>query len=1223
MQLTRLAITRPITILMLVLALVVLGLQSRDKLPVDLYPKIDFPMLFISTVYTGTGPEEMETLITKPIEDQVSTISGLKKLTSTSSEGISNVVMELELGTDIDTAASDVRSKLDAIRNQLPQDAKAPVVQKLDVSAMPVVTICISSQRRRSQDVRQLADDVVKDRLSQLAGVASVDVAGGDVREIRVAVDKDRLEAYGLNINQVVNALAAENLNLPSGTIKEHARDYAVRVMGEFTKPEQILNVRIASATNPNLTVGDIATVNDTIAEPEQITRLNRGPSVTLTVQKQSDGNTVKIVEEVRHEMEVLTGKPFTEEATRVGHVSKDVAAKPHDLPDDVTAMVAFDQSTFIKETLDDVYSSLLDGSLLAILIVFLFLHSLRGTLIVGLAIPTSMIATFTIMHFAGFSANMMSMLGLSLSVGILVDDSIVVIENIHRHLRMGESPKEAALNGRTEIGLAAMTITMVDVVVFVPIAFMGGIVGQFFRQFGVVVATATLFSLFISFTLTPMLASRWLKSHEEEEQDLARQREHPGLFYRFTQAWEAGYNRLDHLYRLILAWALDHRPVVICLGVMTLLASIASAVPKPALSEYLTALPALLGCLVLFVLLWSVVRLLSGWPRALYTMLALVISVFACVTGMQKHVFPLLLFFLALILMLGAAAYMLSLPPKDAPPCDTKAITGPLLSWMAVLAAVLLFLPTAFTFEFQPKVDRRQFSVTIQEDVGTPLEMTDAEVRKIEDTLLDPKKYPETKTVTTTIGSTGGSMMSAGSTGADLGSLNVELKDLSELKLPAAQQALIQLGLLPSPVLSTDDVVKKVNADFGQDPGVKVTATMTSGGGGGGSGAPVDIEVSGADIQRTQQVAGQIENILKQTKGTYSTQLSWREGRPEIQARIDRDRAAQYGISVSQIASALRTSLDGDTTTKYRENGKEYDIRVVLPKTERAQINQVPKMVIGTRPTGEPIYLDEVVSLLPAGGPTKVERVSRQRAVTVSAQLDKGFALGNVQQEVNKTIAAQQLDLTGVSVNWAGQAEFMTESFAYMGDALRLSIILVFMLMAALFESLLAPLIIMMSVPMAMAGAIFALTITHKTLSIVSAIGVIMLVGLVTKNAILMVDYTNTLRHDHDMDRRKALLEAGPTRLRPILMTTLAMIFGMLPTAIALAKGSEMRQPMAISVIGGLLLSLLLTLLMVPVFYEIIDDGANRLTQMKDGLLRCFSPKERKKIVEPEHSKN
>ena len=1203
MWLTRLAITRPVTILMLVLALVVLGLQSQKKLPVDLYPNIDFPMLFISTEYTGTGPEEIETLISKPIEDQVSTISGLKKLTSTSSEGISNVVMEFEIGTNIDTAASDVRSKLDALRNQLPQDAKAPVVQKLDVSAMPVVTLCISSRTRPSREVRQLTDDIIKDRLGQLTGVASVDLTGGDVREVRVEVDKARLEAYGLNINQIVSALSAENLNLPSGTIKEHTRDYAVRVMGEFTNPEQIYNVRIASADNPNLTIRDVATVLDTVAEPEQITRMNRGASVSLTVQKQTDGNTVKVVEGVKQQLEVLTGKPYTDAAVKAGKVDAATAAMMHDLPADIDVAVAFDQSTFIKETLNDVYSSLRDGALLAILIVFLFLHSMRGTFIVALAIPTSMIATFTVMHFCGFSANMMSMLGLSLSVGILVDDSIVVIENIHRHLRAGEPPKEAAFNGRTEIGLAAMTITMVDVVVFVPIAFMGGIVGQFFRQFGIVVATATLFSLFISFTLTPMLASRWLKSHEEEDAEEAQQREHPGLFRRFTLAWEAGYAALDATYRRVLAWALEHRPVVICLGVMTLIASLASAIPKPNMRDALAVWPVLAICLAVVALVWFPVRYLRRYLRAAYTLVALVLSVVVCVNGMRIGELPLLLFFLLLMLVLGVAAFMLSAKTDSA--LDTAAVTRPILVWTGVLAAVILFLPTAFTFEFQPKVDRRQFSVTIQEDVGTPLEMTDGLVRNIEGALFDANRYPETKTVTSTVGAASSSRMSAGSSGDDLAQMNVELKDVSDLHLPYPRQLGIQLGLLPSPMRGTDDVVKKINADFGKLPGVKITATMGTDSGPGG--APVDIEVSGADIQRTQQVAAQIEGVLKNTRGTYSTQLSWREGRPELQAIIDRDRAAQYGLSVSQIASALRTSLEGDTTTKYRENGKEYDIRVVLPKSERDVIDTVPNMVVGVRPTGEPIYLNQLVTMKPAGGPTKVERVARQRAVTVSAQLAQGYALGNIQQEVNKKIKDSHLDLTGVTVNWAGQAQFMTESFDSMRDALFLSIILVFMLMAALFESILSPLIIMLTVPMALAGAIFALTITHKTLSIVSAIGVIMLVGLVTKNAILMVDYTNTLRHEHGKDRRQALLEAGPTRLRPILMTTLAMIFGMLPTAIALSKGSEMRQPMAISVIGGLLLSLLLTLVMVPVFYEIVDEAGQRVSTVGERLLRRF----------------
>jgi len=1211
MWLTRLAITRPVTILMLVLALVVLGWQSHSRLPVDLFPDIEFPMLFISTVYPGTGPEEMETLVSKPIEDAVSTVSGLKKLTSSSAEGVSNVMMQFEIGTKLDTVASDVRSKVDAMRNALPRDAQAPVVNKLDVGAMPVVQLSLSSERRPSQEVRRLADDIIKDRLSQISGVAAVQVTGGDVREVRVEVDKARLEAYGIGIAQVVNALKMENLNLPSGAIKESRRNFAVRVMGEFESPEQIYDVRIANGLDPNLTVRNVAVVRDTLREPSMYSRMNRGPSVAVVVQKQSDANTVKVVDSVRKELGKLTGRDFA-----AGNIGKKVEAKPGQaqaiLPADMQITVAFDQSTFIKDALNDVNKSLLEGALLAVLIVFLFLHSLRGTFIVGLAIPISLISTFLVMQAFGFSINMMSMLGLSLCVGILVDDSIVVIENIHRHLRMGEPPREAAINGRTEIGLAAMTITLVDVVVFVPVAFMGGIVGQFFRQFGIVVAAATLFSLFISFTLTPMLASRWLKAHDKEEEDEARQQENPGLFRRFTNAWERGYNAVDSLYRRILAWALDHRAVVICLGLMTMLASFATAMPKPPLAIVLVKLPVLAAGFGIIVLIWTGIRYLRGGYRALAVVVGLALSVQVITLAtrfagklagqafgtMQGPVGTPMFILILLILTLAAVAFALSMPHERTVEFQLSSVMRPVMIWTAILLAVIAFLPTKFVFEFQPAVDERQFSIAIEHEVGTGLEVTNATATRIEQVLMDPKLFPETKVVTTTVGESGGGMFSAGASGSDTASISVELKDIDDLNVPGWKKPLITLGVIPSPLQSTDAVMARVNTMFAGRPGLKVTAAT----GGEMGGAPISIEVSGPDMAATQRAAARIAKVVAEQSGTFSTELSWREGRPELQAHIDRDRAAQFGISVAQVASALRTSLEGDTSTKYREGGKEYDIRVVLPKDQRVLLGQVPNLIVGATVSGQPVFLYEVARLDPAGGPTKIERTNRQRSVTVSSQLMKGAAIGNIQAELAPKIDA--LDLRGVTVAWAGEAEMMTESFSTMGNALILSIVLVFMLMAALFESILSPLIIMLAVPQSMAGALFALTLTHKSLSIVSTVGIIMLVGLVTKNAILMVDYTNTLRKEHGMDRRQALLQAGPTRLRPILMTTLAMVFGMMPTAIALSKGSEFRQPMAIDVIGGLLLSLLLTLLMVPVFYEIMDDLGRRFARTKDRVI-------------------
>jgi len=992
-------------------------------------------------------------------------------------------------------------------------------------------------------------------------------------------------------------------------------------VMGEFEDPEQIYNVRIANGVNPNLTVRNVAVVRDTLQEASIYSRMNRGPSVAVVVQKQSDANTVKVVDSVRKELGKLTGRDF--KVSNTGEMKENLngpaltkqqaALRAAILPQDMQVTVAFDQSTFIKDALDDVNKSLFEGALLAVIIVFLFLHSLRGTFIVGLAIPTSLIATFLIMRAFGFSINMMSMLGLSLCVGILVDDSIVVIENIHRHLRAGEPPKEAAINGRTEIGLAAMTITMVDVVVFVPVAFMGGIVGQFFRQFGIVVAAATLFSLFISFTLTPMLASRWLKAHDVEEEEEERQAENPGLFRRFTNAWERGYNAVDNLYRRILEWALDHRAVVICLGSMTLLASFASAIPKPPLSVVMVKLPVLAVGFGLICLIWWLVSMTQGWLRGIMVIAGLVASVI--VTTMvtkgatalaSKIMGPLqgsagtpMFIIVLLMLMLAAMAFALSIPRVPNKAFQLSAVTRPVIVLTIILLAVIALLPTKFVFEFQPNVDERQFSISVEHEVGTGLEVTDATATRIEQALLDPKIYPDVKVVTTTVGESGGGMFRGGASGSDAASISVELRNLEDMDLPAWKKPLITLGLIKSPMLSTDAVMNKVNTMFAGQPGLKVTASVGSGGMGG---APVSIEVSGPDMAATQSAAIRIEKIVSEHPGTFSTELSWREGRPELQARIDRDRAAQFGISVAQIASALRTSLEGDTSTKFREAGKEYDIRVVLPKEQRVQLGQVPNLIVGNTSSGQPVFLYEVANLEPAGGPTKIDRTNRQRSVTVSSQLREGFAIGNVRNDLAPKIDA--LNLTGVNVAWAGEAEMMDDSFGNMGSTLVLSILLVFMLMAALFESILSPLIILMAVPQAMAGALFALTITHKSMSIVSVVGIIMLVGLVTKNAILMVDYTNTLRKEEGKDRRSALLQAGPTRLRPILMTTLAMIFGMMPTAIALSKGSEFRQPMAITVIGGLILSLFLTLVMVPVFYEIFDELGSKFAKAKDRVI-------------------
>lgn len=1053
MWLTNLSIRRPIVILMLFTALIVLGFRSRAGMPVDLYPDIDIPYAVITTIYPGAGPEEIETLISKPIEDAIVSTNGLKNLTSYSQEGISNVALEFELGTDLDAAMADVRAKVDAVRRQLPQDVDPPVVQKLDVGSFPVLWLGLSS-KRPVRELRQLADEVIKDRLGKIAGVGAVTVTGGDIREIQVNVDKNRLEAYGLTIGQVSQALSLGNLNLPSGRVTEGRREYAVRAVGEFSSIDEIRNMRIHVPGGVVLTLSDIAEVKDTSAEREETTRVQKEDSIGLLIQKQPDANTVEVVASVKKELDAM----------------KDV------LPRDVEVAVALDQSTQVKEALSDVNVSLWLGAFLAVVIVFLFLHNVRGTFIVAIAIPTSIIATFIPIYFAGFTMNMMVMLALSLAVGILVDDSIVVLENIYRHLAKGEEPAEAAFNGRSEIGLAAITITMVDVVVFVPIAFMGGIVGQFFRQFGITVATATLFSLLVSFTLTPMLASRWYRKGEAVEAS-------SGFFAKFDRF----YHQLDVRYRSALAWALHHRKLVV-------------------------------------------------------------------------------------------------------------------ISGFGILLVILLTVTPHLGFEFFPRIDQKQVGVTIEMPVGTSLSATDSVARQIEDIF---STIPEVEYIFTNVGSTQGGRGGTGEHGANyaqiIGSLTEKESVLDRLIRPFIRGERKRTR-------SDEEIAQEIRFKITDIPGGRILVQVQSGMGRGGS--PIDVELTGSDISEINAVAQQVKQIVAATPGVLNTNVSWKVGKPELKATIDRVRAADMGLTVGQIASALRMSIEGSTDTHFRQGGKEYDIRVRLNEFDRYSLSDVGRVVVDSV-NNAPVYLQDVAQIKQDTGPTKIERKNRQRKVSVTADIAPGYHLGNVQKVLQKRLA--EVELGNVRLHWAGETEQMKESFGHMRSALLLAIALVYMLMAALFESLFNPFIIMFSLPMALVGAILALAMSGESLSIVSMIGFIMLMGLVTKNAILLIDYTNTLRQ-RGMERNAAVLEAGPTRLRPILMTTLAMIFGMLPTALKLGRGSEMRAPMAIAVIGGLIVSTLLTLLVIPTLYTIFDDLVIRWQNRKQDVLQRLSRRSNQK---------
>ena len=657
MLLTKTAINRPIFIMMFVLALLIVGIQSKLRMPEELFPKIDFPFVSVVTTYPGAGPNEMETQVSQQIEKAVSSIGGLKNVTSTSQDGVSVVGLEFELGTNVDTVAADVRAKVASIRRLLPKDIDEPSIDKADFSGTPIVRIGLEGPLS-GKDMRILAEDTIRDRLSKIKGVASVDVRGGDVREIEVSVDKNRLDAYAIGLSDVVQAITGANLNVPAGSIKEGNRDYSVRTVGEFVSADEIKNIQIhvfGKNSNPdaNIHLGDIAKISDSIEEASILARMNGKPTVTLEIRKQSDANTVDTAEGVLKELKDI--EPI--------------------LPDGVKPVIAEDQSEFVKDSVNDVNKSLFEGIIIVVVIVFLFLHSLRATFIVAIAIPTSLYATYTPIHALGFTQNFMTLLALSLVVGILVDDSIVILENIERHVRMREKPIDAAVSGRSEIGFAAVAISLVDIVVFVPIAFMGGIVGQFFRQFGITVATATMFSLLMSFTLTPMLASRWLKSQEDKEKDaaalkyrLANRRGTPidylnSVFGSVFGFWEKIFTAIEVSYRAVLEWAINNRFLTVTIGFLTLLVVLAMAMPlpKPGMSAQET--------------------MFAAMPR-------LAISAFAvimCLISMWKS------------------------------KSKTIAIA---FTVIAVLIAMKIELPLGV--EFQPNIDQGQFSINIRTSPGT-----------------------------------------------------------------------------------------------------------------------------------------------------------------------------------------------------------------------------------------------------------------------------------------------------------------------------------------------------------------------------------------------------------------------------------------------------------------------------------------------------------------------
>ncbi len=1016
MKIADISIKQPVFITMIILSLVVVGVLSYSRLGVDLMPDISLPYVAVTIANPGVGPEEMESQVSKPIEDTLSTINGIDKITSTSAEGVSVVLAAFVLEKDAQLAATEVREKVASIRNTLPREIIEPVINKFDPSASPIISFGILSKSGRMNlpQVRQFVDDTIKVQIQQVDGVGAVDLIGGLEREIQVEVNLDKMNALGISIAQITQAIRGENLNLPAGRVTEKSQDFLVRTKAEFTSLQEMLDIVIANVGGNPVYLKDIAAVKDDFKTKRAISRINGRECVSLIVQKQSGTNTVKVADQV----------------------NKMIAAAKTSNPD-LDIRTTTDSSLMIEESRDDVIKTLILGILFAGLVVLFSFGDLRNTLITVAGLPVCLIAAFGVMGALGYTVNMITLLALSLSVGLLIDDAIVVRENIFRHMeKLHQDPKQAASDGTSEVGLAVTATTMTIVAVFLPVAFTTGIAGKFFRQFGVTVAAAVLISLFEAFTFAPMLSAHFFKRVERNGKKT--------LSSRFQDLVTRLYDKLGNNYRPLLRWALKHRKTMI--------------------------------------LITTLVFFLSAY---LFTVVG---------TGQTPH---------------GS---------------------------------------------------RPEFNLVIQTPSGSSLGQTDLIVRSIEKIL---KAQPEIGDVAAVVGSTDGS--------SDVATINVKLTIPTKL----AQEY--------------QDKLRPMLTDI---PGASITFQEASSMGGAAFASmqqlPVQIYLKGTDLAALSNAADQVKLALQNISGLVDVNSDNRPPKPELQIRLDRERASRLGTGTAQIAAAMRSIVDGDIASKYREFEKLYDIRVRASEDVRFNLEKLGRVYLPTM-RGGTITLDQVGRLQAVSGPTQIKRSNRTRQIMIGANILKGRALNEITQKVNASLAALPFP-KGVTYQFGGQVEMNQKMFASLGLAMALAIVFVYMVLASQFGSFVQPFVIMLALPLSMIGAVLGLLLANKLFDMVAFIGLIMLMGLVTKNSILLVDYTNVLRK-RGLKRFEAIVEAGSTRLRPILMTTLAMILGMIPVAAGFGTSSGFRAAIGYTIIGGLISSTILTLVVVPVVYSILDD--------------------------------
>ncbi len=1014
-------IKRPVFTTMFIFVLVVFGLWSYPRLGVDLYPDVELPMVSVTVRYEGTAPEEMETLVTKPIENRISQVSGIKSITSRIQEGYSQTVLEFEIGTDPRQMASEVREKVASIRRRLPDDIDEPVVQRADPSSSPIATYTFSSKERSTGEIRRILKELAVDDLQMIEGVSEVSVFGAGDRAIKIRVDMEKLQRYGISFQTVLDRVNSANINTPGGKIKDENNTITIRTMGKFNSVDDFKNVVVANYGGRPVFLTDLASVEDGWEEEETYSRTNGVPSVMMAVRKQSRTNTVEVIDRVNQELEVIAER---------------------DLPPDIHMEKVDDQSRFIRENINDVWFTIFFGGFLALLITYLFLGDLRATLIGGLSIPTSVIASFFLMKTMDFTINNMSLMGLSLAVGFLIDDAIVLVENVFRHREMGKDPFRSAADATKELALAILATSMSLLAVFVPIGSMGETIGQYFKQFGLTVAFALIFSTVAAYTLTPMMAAHWLKETKKGEEGASR----PQWVSKILDNFNQGFESVRSFYGEFMKVAIGH-----------------------------------------------------PWKLILISFATLVFNIF-----------------------------------------------------------LMPFLGT----ELQPVYDSGEFRVTMKGPSGTSLEQMKKWSAPLEDILME---YPEIQVEAMFLGGP--------RTPVNEGGINVKM-------VPSGERS---RGML--------DVMSELRRRFAGEGNMQINV-MTNQGGRRDS-RPVQIGLRGNDIKKLTDYANELAEKIREVPGASDVEVIGADPEPEIMIRTDPLKASRFGLDNGSVGRMVQYAFQGKSTGhSYTIGNNDYDIILQVDKADRRTLQDIENLPLsGTN--GEFVRLGDVAEVQLSSGPTRIDREGRQRQIAIYANTN-GISPGALLDEIeSKLIPDLNMDM-GYRYKLIGDADMMNRVFGEIEKAVILAIILIYMVLAAEFESFTQPFIIMMSLPFALIGAVLGLLVANQTINMMSLIGFTMLLGLVTKNAILLIDCANRAR-ERGLSPEEAILEACSLRLRPIFMTTLSTIIGMIPIALGLGEGAELRQSMGVVLIGGLTTSTLLTLVVVPLIYLLAERRKDR----------------------------